>query len=179
MPRLVAFLRAINVGGHVVTMDTLRRHFVALGLQDVETFIASGNVIFSSRVTRTGPLERKIERRLLDGLGYEVKTFIRTGDEVGAVAAWRPFTDALRKAATTLSVGFLAEPLGSAAIRALAALRTDIDHFHVNGRELWWLCLKGQGESTVSNVVFEKALKVSVTFRNITTIARLRDKYDF
>ena len=48
MPRFVAFLRAINVGGHVVTMDQLRAAFQELGFDDVETFIASGNVIFSS-----------------------------------------------------------------------------------------------------------------------------------
>ena len=47
MPRLIAFLRAINVGGHTVTMMKLRKEFEALGLQDVETFIASGNVIFT------------------------------------------------------------------------------------------------------------------------------------
>ena len=48
MPRHIAFLRAINVGGHTVTMDRLRQLFTGLGLKDVETFIASGNVIFSS-----------------------------------------------------------------------------------------------------------------------------------
>ena len=47
--RLVAFLRAINVGGHNVKMDRLRELFEALGLSNVETFIASGNVIFDSR----------------------------------------------------------------------------------------------------------------------------------
>ena len=48
MIRYVAFLRAINVGGHVVKMDALRKLFVHAGLSDVETFIASGNVVFSS-----------------------------------------------------------------------------------------------------------------------------------
>ena len=48
MPRLIAFLRAINVGGHNVTMEKLRKQFEALGCEEVETFIASGNVIFTS-----------------------------------------------------------------------------------------------------------------------------------
>jgi len=51
MPRYVAFLRAINVGGHVVTMAQLKRAFEAVPLASVETFIASGNVIFESRST--------------------------------------------------------------------------------------------------------------------------------
>ena len=49
MPRFVAFLLAINVGkGHVVKMDSLRRAFESLGFSKVETFIASGNVIFDT-----------------------------------------------------------------------------------------------------------------------------------
>ena len=46
MPRQVAFLRAVNVGGRVAKMDALRRSFEKLGFRRVETFIASGNVIF-------------------------------------------------------------------------------------------------------------------------------------
>jgi uncharacterized protein (DUF1697 family) len=48
MPRYIALLRAINVGGHLVKMDALRRHFEELGFDPVETFIASGNVMFEA-----------------------------------------------------------------------------------------------------------------------------------
>ena len=78
MPRYVAFLRAINVGGHVVKMDDLRRRFAQLGFTEVETFIASGNVIFSSPSRDAAALEKKIERQLEKSFGYEVKTFVRT-----------------------------------------------------------------------------------------------------
>ena len=64
MARLFAFLRAINVGGHTVTMDTLRGLFEGLGLDDVETFIASGNVIFTSPSKSIATLEPQIEARL-------------------------------------------------------------------------------------------------------------------
>ena len=63
-PRLFAFLRAINVGGHTVTMDTLRALFEDLGLNDVKSFIASGNLHFTSPGTSVPALERKIEARL-------------------------------------------------------------------------------------------------------------------
>src|SRR4051812_29802226 len=91
MPRLIAFLRAINVGGHNVTMAQLRKEFEALGLKEVETFIASGNVIFTSRATDLRALERKIEAQLQRALGYEVATFVRTCSEVAALAEYRPF----------------------------------------------------------------------------------------
>ena len=49
MPRCIAFLRAVNVGGRLVKMDALRSAFEALDLADVSTFIASGNVLFETR----------------------------------------------------------------------------------------------------------------------------------
>ena len=56
MPRYVAFLRAINVGGHVVKMERLRALFEDLGFAKVETLIASGNVIFETRAEDAGAL---------------------------------------------------------------------------------------------------------------------------
>ncbi len=78
MSRCIAFLRAINVGGHTVKMDDLRRLFESLGFTRGETFIASGNVVFETTSKNTTALERKIEKKLRDALGYEVATFIMT-----------------------------------------------------------------------------------------------------
>lgn len=64
VPRYVAFLRAINVGGHTVKMDNLRRLFEAMGFTNVEPFIASGNVIFDSTSKSTAALEKKIEAHM-------------------------------------------------------------------------------------------------------------------
>jgi uncharacterized protein (DUF1697 family) len=177
MQRLIAFLRAINVGGHVVKMDALRGHFENLGCTDVETFIASGNVVFSSRAANLPALERKIEKALHEALGYEVKTFVRTQAEIRALAGYQPFPADAMANCTSLNVGFLAGPLDAAAMKALMALKTDIDDFHVNGREVFWICRKQQSESTMSNMRFEKMLKVSVTFRGVNTIARLAAKH--
>ena len=92
MPRYVAFLRAINVGGHTVTMAELRKQFGAMGFTDVETFIASGNVLFSAPSRDSLALARRIERQLHAALGYEVHTFVRTDAEIAAVATHAPFT---------------------------------------------------------------------------------------
>ena len=179
MPKLVAFLRAINVGGHVVTMDELRALFTKMGLDGVETFIASGNVIFESRARGGAALVRKIEAGLEKALGYEVKTFLRTGAEIAAVGAFSPFTPKQWDAARTKVVGFLAESPGKAALASLMALRSATDDFHVNGREIYWVSTLGQGESKFSNVLLERTLKTSTTFRGINTIHRLTAKYRF
>jgi Uncharacterized protein conserved in bacteria len=78
MPRYIAFLRAINVGGHVVKMDHLKKLLESVNLSNVETFIASGNAIFESSGRTPKVLKKKIADCLLKDLGYEVATFIRT-----------------------------------------------------------------------------------------------------
>ena len=177
MPRLIAFLRAINVGGHTVSMAQLRKEFEALGLQNVETFIASGNVIFTSRSRDLAALEKKIESRLRASLGYEVATFLRTDAEVAELAGYRPFDAARIASARAFCVGFLDRPLDAKTSKALMAFKTDNDDFHSRGREVFWLCKTGQGESTFTNVKMEKALKVRATFRGMNTVVRIAAKH--
>jgi uncharacterized protein (DUF1697 family) len=176
MARLFAFLRAINVGGHTVAMAKLKRIFEDLGLADVETFIASGNVIFTSPSKSLGALERKIETALQKSLGYEVKTFIRTAPELVALAAYKAFPEARIRSAGAYCVGFLAQPLDAGETKALFELKTTNDDFQVHDREVYWLCKTQQHESKFSNVRFEKATGAKVTFRGINTVARLAAK---
>ena len=178
MPRYVAFLRAINVGGHTVKMDHLRVLFEAIGLANVETFIASGNVIFDSKSKNTQALERKIEKHLLETLGYKVATFVRATSALCEVALYRPFSDAdLVRPGNTLYIGFLQANPSEQTKEKLLSCATTADDFHIFGREVYWLCQKKQSESTFSNNAFEKALKLRATFRGMNTIKKLAAKY--
>ena len=177
MPKFIAFLRAINVGGHNVKMDALSALFVELGLTKVETFIASGNVIFESKPRNLKTLENKIAEHLHKALGYEVATFIRTVAEVHAVAEYQPFSETAMQTATALNVGFLAEPLSEEATKNLFAYRNDMDDLHVNNREVYWLCRMKQTDSPFAKKGFEKIVKTKATFRGVNTVRRLAAKY--
>jgi uncharacterized protein (DUF1697 family) len=178
MPKFTAFLRAINVGGHVVKMDQLRQFFEALGFANVETFIASGNVIFESKSKDSMALERKIEKHLHNSLGYEVASFVRTLDELERVATSRPFNESeLNAEGNTLYVGFIADNPGKAAAHKVAALATDVDDLNVIGREVYWLLRANFSDSRISGALVERTLGAKVTFRNINTIRRLLKKY--
>jgi uncharacterized protein (DUF1697 family) len=177
MPRFIAFLRAINVGGHNVTMSELRGAFETLGLKEVETFIASGNVIFVSRAKDTRALQQKIENQLLRSLGYEVKTFLRTVPEVAAIARYKPFGELQLSSAAALNVAFLADPLDAEAEKSVISFKTEVDDFHARGREVYWLCKMRQSDSKFSNARFEKLLQTRATWRNINTVVRLAAKY--
>jgi uncharacterized protein (DUF1697 family) len=177
MTRYIAFLRAINVGGHTVKMDVLRGIFESLGFSSIETFIASGNVIFESRLREDRTLEEKIEKKLKEALGYEVATFVRTDAEVAAISEYKPFKKSQLDVAGALNVAFLSEPLDAPGKKKLATLKTDIDDFHAHDREVYWLCLKKQSESTFSNVLFEKTIGRKTTFRGINTVRKMAEKY--
>lgn len=177
MPRFIAFLRAINVGGHTVKMDALRQHFESLGFSDVETFIASGNVIFETPSQNTGTLETTIENKLWDALGYEVATFLRTDVELAEIASYQPFRKPDLEAAAAFNLAFLKASLNDASAKKLLSLKTDIDDFRVHGREVYWLCRKKQSESTFSNAALEKTLGVKSTLRGMNTIQKITAKY--
>jgi uncharacterized protein (DUF1697 family) len=175
MPRLIAFLRAVNVGGHTVPMARLRQEFEALGFTRVETFIASGNVIFTSRSADLTGLAKKIEARLQAAFGFEVATFLRTDAEVAAVASCEPFAQIGEGA--TLYVGFIDRPLDAAAARAVMTFKTEVDDFHVKGREVYWLRKTRQSDSPFKYADLEKKLKIRATFRGINTVVRLAAKH--
>ena len=178
MPKYVAFLRAINVSGHTVKMDDLRRLFASLGFANVETFIASGNVIFDAARAGAKALEKRIESLLGEALGYEVATFLRTTEELAAVAGHEPFPAAQLEAdGNVFYVAFLADKPGDAAARRLLAHATAVDDFHVHGREVYWLSRKKLGESKFSGALLERTLGARATLRNSTTVRRLAAKY--
>ncbi len=176
--RVVAFLRAINVGGRVVTMAELRDHFADFGFRDVETFIASGNVVFTSKAA-AATLQTRIEKGLKQSLGYEVATFVRSDDELVAITKYQAFSEAQLANARTNVVGLIAEPLSVAARKALMALQNNDDTFHVHGREIYWISLNGQSDSTFSNVQLERTIKMRTTFRGMNTMVRLVAKFGF
>jgi uncharacterized protein (DUF1697 family) len=174
MPRYIAFLRAINVGGRVVPMARLRSIFEAMELDDVSTFITSGNVIFTS--TKKEPsLVRAIESTLAKKLGYEVNAFLRTDEELAALAGGPALAKA-RGFVPTVVVGFCAAPPDAATKRRIAAIPSPVDRFVVEGRNILWLCDVKQSESKVTLTTLEKALAARATFRGVNTIDKLATK---
>jgi uncharacterized protein (DUF1697 family) len=178
MPKYVAFLRAINVGGHTVKMDHLRRLFEAMGFSHVETFIASGNVIFDSTSQSTQALESQVEDALQEALGYQVTTFIRTTSELAEIARYKPFQDAdLDAEGNTVYIAFVAETPSAEAQQKLLSFTSAVDEFHVAGRQVYWLCRKKMSESEFSGALLEKTLGMQATLRNSTTVKRIASKY--
>jgi uncharacterized protein (DUF1697 family) len=94
MTRYVAFLRAVNVGGTgKLPMSELQAMCESLGFTGIRTYIASGNVVFESKLAEAS-VKARLERCLETYAGKRVGVLIRTGAELAAVLAGNPFSAA-------------------------------------------------------------------------------------
>ena len=120
MTRYIAFLRAINVGGHVVKMDTLRGLFKDIGFTYVETFIQSGNVIFCSHEPDPARLTKLLEDSLSKSFDYESRLVLRSYEEMKQIVRKAPRGFGSEPSLYRYDVIFLREPLsGAELIKAL------------------------------------------------------------
>lgn len=140
MPRYVAFLRAINIGGRRASSQQLTTCLESAGLENVSNFRASGNLIFDAPRESERTLTKRVDDALTNGLGFEVRTFLRNAAQVRAIAEFQPFPPAvLAKSQGKLQVALLAKPLPKRVRDEVHALATDADPLAISGRELYWL----------------------------------------
>lgn len=177
MQRYIAFLRGINLGKRRLQMSRLKSLIENLGFNEVETFIASGNVLFSSKAADVARLEDRIAKHLESSLGYPVDTFIRTAERVANIARLKPFPEDGRPG-ITIHVGFWQQPATPDFAHKLAAVSTDEDEFRVEEHEFYWLCRVRTSDSKVWTLPEIRALKFpSTTMRNMTSIRKLAAKH--
>jgi uncharacterized protein (DUF1697 family) len=170
-----AFLRGINVGkAHRVGGDELRSVFERLGLSDVATFRASGNVVFEGPGEPAEKLSARIESGLEAALGYDVAVFLRTASEVRAIAAYEPFGD--HPGGGKLQVAMLSGKPAAAARRQVLSLATDDDRLAFGEQELYWLPGGGTQESDLDLKAIAGVLG-EMTMRTKGTVEQMAAKF--
>lgn len=172
MARLVAFLGGINVGGHRVTMERLRAEFSELGLANVATFIASGNVLFDASGAVSG-VEARLEEQLGQRMGWPVPAFVRKASEVREIVASKPF--GVMPEGHTHMVALVKAAFDDQQRHSIEGHSTAHDRFVVCGREVHWAI---DGKLTDSGITLPKLVKLigRNTTRNITSMTRLVDQ---
>lgn len=177
MDRYVAFLRGMNLGGRRIKNEELRRHFEEMGFEEVATFRASGNVVFSNPGREAeAKLAQRVEAELDARLGYDVPVFLRTIEEVAAIAAHEPFDPkAVAKSKGKLQVSLLREKPSATARKQVLALASDEDLLAIEGRELYWLPSGGLLESDLDLKAIEALLSPD-TRRTMGTIEQISAK---
>jgi uncharacterized protein (DUF1697 family) len=178
MERYAAFLRGLNLGrNRRVTNEQLRAEFERLGLADVATFRASGNVVFAGEGGDEGALGARIEAALAEGLGYEVPVFLRSAEELAAIAAAAPFDERAPAASRgKLQVMLLPRKPSARARREALALDGEDDRLALERRELYWLPKGGISESELDLKRLDMLLGPT-TIRTKGTIEQIVAKY--
>jgi len=163
MPSYIAFLRAVNVGGTgKLPMAELRVMCESIGMTRVRTYIASGNVVFQSRLSEAS-IKAKLERCLADYAGKPVGVLVRTGAELAAVLEGNPFKAAAPNRTVAI---FLDAPPPADALDAATGRKTE--EIALGTREIYVHYGDGMADSKLKI----PAAKTG-TARNMNTIATL------
>ncbi len=118
----VALLRAVNVAGHgLVAMADLRDLLGRLACADVQSVLASGNLVFRAPKRSAATLEREFESAAEERLGLRTDFFVRDAAEWRAILAGNPFPEEAERDPGHLVVSFLKDAPSAKAVRALQA----------------------------------------------------------
>lgn len=173
----IALLRGINVGGkHRVNMAELKRTLEDAGLQNVRTYIQSGNVLFESDGDET-ELYEKMEQEIEKRFGFPVPVILRTSQELQAIIDGCPFTAEevqtadLASGVESLHICMLQSALTPEAADKLKSFPAGGDRFAVCGRDIYLLLQNGVHNSKLAAYILKIA--ASVTMRNFKTIRQL------
>ena len=171
----IALLRGMNVGGHVVKMEALRARLEALGLDDVRTYIQSGNVFFTSREPDREALANRIESGLEKNLGYEVVTCLRTPQEIRTTLANNPFDDLAVTPSMRLCVVFARKPIPGGLSLPLMSPRKDMEILRVTKQEAFvvWRLINGRPPS--SPTFLDRTIGEKTTSRFFHTMGKILD----
>jgi len=176
MKRFIALLRGINVSGQKkIKMSELKSLFEDIGFQDVETYIQSGNVIFSSKENIKSKLESKIAKAIIKQWGFDVQIFILDPGDIDYVLKTNPFIKK-EKGIERLYVTFLSDKPTKENIQKLNSIESSPDEYQIDKNLVYLFLPNGAGKTKLSNNFFENKLKLVGTTRNWKTIKALSER---
>jgi len=173
MPRYVALLRGINVSGkRKILMKDLRTLCENNNLKNVETYIQSGNVFFTS-ASKAQNLEKKIKKMILDSYGFDVPVIVRTKEEMKEVVNSNPFLNEVGDAIERLYVTFLGQSPELEKVDLFNKLSFNKDKFQIEKSHVYINYETKASQSKLTNNLLESKLKVSCTSRNWKTTLKI------
>jgi uncharacterized protein (DUF1697 family) len=161
----VALLRGVNLGRRKVIMSELRALCERAGFSEVQTLVASGNLVLDAK-EKGAKLEAKLEKLLLDEMGLKTDVFVRTGTELDAIIAANPFKSLAKSQPNFLVVNFMRGPATPAEMEAMEKTSLTGEEIKQGENCLYIKFPKGQGVSKL------KMPKLG-TARNWNTVTKL------
>ena len=174
MARSIALLRAVNVGGRKLPMAELRVLCGALGWEEVETYIQSGNLVFKAP-GEAGALEARLEKAIEKRFGLDVPVIVRTAAQWAGYADANPFPDAARDEPKRLQLLVSKRPPDKDSADKLQERARGGEAVKAAGGVLWFHYPEGVGTSKLTPALIDKACGSPSTARNWRTVVRLKE----
>ncbi len=172
METYIAFLRGINVSGQKkIKMADLRRSLELAGLEKVQTYIQSGNLVFQSTEENTSALENKIRERITRDYGFDVPVMVMTANSIAQILEKDPFKD-LEGTSYKYYVLLKMKP-DPERIAEFEAMRFENEQFVFTDVCVYLYCAAGYGKAKLNNNFIERKLKVVATTRNLNTLTKM------
>ncbi len=172
--RHVALLRGINVGGNnIIKMTDLRAGFEAMGFGDVETYIQSGNVVFSSKPATKATLTRTIEKTLSEAFGYAPLVVLISSKELERVVAQVPGGFGKQPDRYRYDVMFVKEPLTPSEALVQITTKPGVDEVHAGDHALYFRRLISKAAQSHLPKLVQRPVYKRVTVRNWNTTTKL------
>jgi len=175
MKKFIALLRGINVSGQKkIKMSELKSLFEEMGFQDVETYIQSGNVVFSSKKKSCEKLEAKISSGIKSRFNFDVHIIVINPGDIEYILKNNPFLKK-KKDIEKLYVTFLSKIPSDEYIVKLYLIDYLPEEYVIDGRYSYIFVPNGYGRAKLNNNFFENKLKVFGTTRNWKTVIALSE----
>jgi uncharacterized protein (DUF1697 family) len=167
MEKCVAFLRGVNMAGHnKIIMADLKKLFVSLGYKDAETYIQSGNIVFSDSGELPEAIESKIENAIRKKLGLEIAALVRTADDLSVILRANPYINSSGSDHAKIAALLLKDMPTDSQISKMDGIAYPPDEYFISGKEIFIHCPDGFGRTKLYTNFFEKKMKVIGTARN-------------
>jgi uncharacterized protein (DUF1697 family) len=173
MARSIALLRAVNVGGRKLVMGELRETAAALGWREVNTYIQSGNLLFSAEGA-TEALEGALEEAIARRFGMPVPVMIRTAPDWAALLDANPLPDAARDEPSRLLIGVPKRAVGADEAEQIQARAQGGEIVRAAAGALWFHYAGGASVSQLTPALIDRLAGSPVTARNWNTAVKLR-----
>lgn len=170
----IAILRGINVSGkNRIKMEELRKSFEAINCENVQTYVQSGNVVFTSRYTNGHELRTIIEKQIKEDLELDVPVLILTLNGLKEVVDSNPFLDQNDLNPEFFHVTFLEQKPAFTDFEKILSRLTGDEKIEIRDNSVYLYCPNGYGNTKLTNTFLEKQFKVRATTRHWRTCLHL------
>lgn len=174
MTRVIALLRAVNVGGTgKVAMPDLCKLLTRLGFSNVKSLLQSGNVVFGCAGAANAALEATLEAAVAKDLEVKTEFFVRSARDWDAIVAANPYPEAARDDPSHLVVMTFKSAPAAKNVAALQAAIAGRETVRTIGKQAYFVYPDGIGTSKLTNAIIERKLGMSGTARNWNTVLKL------